>query len=73
MTTNQLSYRELQVLRLIADGRTTDSIATRLSLSRGTVGNHRESLYRRLGARSEAHAVALGFRSGLLPITGERA
>ncbi len=61
-----LSNREDQVLRLIADGLSNQAIAERLSLSVETVRTHIKGLLRKLAARDRAHAVAIGFRLGLL-------
>ncbi len=60
----ELSARELEVLRLLAEGFPSREIAVRLSLSIRTVENHRASIMRRTGLRSVAqltlHAVRLG-------------
>jgi DNA-binding NarL/FixJ family response regulator len=47
-----LSGRELQILRLLADGRTIGSIARELHLSVKTVGTHRERLKNKLGTET---------------------
>ena len=57
---NPLSRRELEVLHLLADGRTTDEIAEALSISRFTARNHINNIERKLGARSRVEAVVLG-------------
>jgi DNA-binding CsgD family transcriptional regulator len=69
VTTPQLSYRQLQVLQLIADGRTVDAIAGELYITATSVRTHKNALFRHLGARSSAHAVALGFEFGLLAVS----
>lgn len=60
----ELSAREREVLRLLAEGLHSKEIAVRLSLSVRTVENHRASITRRTGLRSVAqltlHAVRLG-------------
>jgi DNA-binding CsgD family transcriptional regulator len=61
-----LTRRELDMLRHIAQGRTNEDIASRLGVSVDTVKTHLCRLYRRLGARDRAHAVHLGHRRGLL-------
>ncbi len=59
-----LSGREREVLRLMAEGLPSKAIAVRLALSVRTVENHRASITRRTGLRSIAqltlHAVRLG-------------
>jgi DNA-binding NarL/FixJ family response regulator len=61
-----LSRREDEVLRLIADGLSNQGIADTLVVSVETVRTHIKSLLRKLSARDRAHAVAVGFRIGLL-------
>ena len=61
-----LSRREDEVLRLIADGLSNQDIADALVVSVETVRTHIKSLLRKLSARDRAHAVAVGFRLGLL-------
>lgn len=62
-----LSSRELQVLTMVAAGGTRDVISERLDISPGTVASHMTRIYRALGARNAAHAVALAYGSGVLP------
>jgi DNA-binding CsgD family transcriptional regulator len=61
-----LSRRELQVLTLVAAGGTRDEISEQLDISPGTVASHMTRIYRALGARNAAHAVALAYGSGVL-------
>jgi DNA-binding NarL/FixJ family response regulator len=61
-----LSPRFLDVLRLMAEGKTTREIALELGLSRYTVKNYIERIYERLGARDRAQAVTIGLRAGLI-------
>ncbi|MEU5871773.1 response regulator transcription factor [Glycomyces sp. NPDC047369] len=58
--------RELEVLRAMSEGRSNAEIGRLLFLSEDTVKTHARHLYRKLGARDRAHAVAAGFRIGLL-------
>ncbi len=53
-----LTPRESEVLRLAAEGATTATIGTELSISTATTRKHFENLYRKLGVRSRAAAVA---------------
>ena len=61
-----LSARELQILRLLADGLTNQGMAARLRISPGSVNKYRDTLYQKLGVHTAAHAVAVGFRHGVL-------
>lgn len=54
-----LSAREIEVLQLVAAGRTAAEIATALYLSRHTVKRHMANIRQKLGVRSQAAAVAV--------------
>lgn len=62
----QLTEREAQVLRAMADGKSNAEIGRELYLSEDTVKTHARRIFRKLGARDRAHAVAAGFRAGLV-------
>ena len=66
MRRRELSWREILVLEHVAAGLTNRGVATALGLSPQTIKTHLERVYWKLGAESRAHAVALGFRAGLL-------
>jgi DNA-binding NarL/FixJ family response regulator len=59
-----LTPREMQVLAAIGDGLSNKGIARRLSISQHTVKFHIESLFRKLGVRTRAEAVARGIEHG---------
>jgi len=61
-----LTEREAQVLRAMADGKSNSEIGRELYVSEDTVKTHARRLFRKLGARDRAHAVAAGFRAGLV-------
>lgn len=61
-----LSVRELEVLRLVAGGRTNRGIAAALFISEATVKTHLLHLYGKLGVRDRAAAVNEAHRRGLL-------
>ncbi|THV27117.1 helix-turn-helix transcriptional regulator [Glycomyces paridis] len=61
-----LTARELEVLRAMSDGLGNAEIGRLLFLSEDTVKTHARRLYRKLGARDRAHAVATAFRTGLI-------
>ena len=66
----ELTDRELEVLAAIASGQTNAQIGARLYLSPKTVMHHSANVYRKLGVRGRAEAVALAYRTGLLPAAG---
>jgi DNA-binding CsgD family transcriptional regulator len=53
-----LTEREIQILRLVADGRTNTAIAHALGVSPRTVAKHLEHTYRKLGVSNRAAAVS---------------
>lgn len=55
---SQLSLREHQIVSLILQGHSTESIARQLDLSPGTVKVHRRNVYRKLGISSQAELFA---------------
>jgi DNA-binding CsgD family transcriptional regulator len=61
-----MSDRERQVLAVIAQGKTSQDIARRLGISARTVEAHSRSITKKLRAANKAHAVAIGFRKGIL-------
>jgi DNA-binding CsgD family transcriptional regulator len=61
-----LTRREVEVLRLLAEGATTIEAANRLDISAATVRTHVENMRNKLGAATRASLVALGFRLGFL-------
>jgi len=63
---SDLTRRELEVLRLVAQGLNDDEIADRLVLSPHTVHRHVANARTKLGLRSRAAAVAYAARSGLI-------
>jgi DNA-binding NarL/FixJ family response regulator len=65
-TAGDLTSRELDVLRLMADGLSNEAIAGRLGLRVNTVRNHGQHILTKLGAHSKLEAVAAARRSGLL-------
>ena len=60
------TMREIEVLQLVSDGLVNREIGQRLFLSEETVKSHVRHLLAKLQARSRAHAVAVGFRRGLI-------
>lgn len=61
-----LTPRELQVVKLIAEGYTSDEIAQQLYISRKTVDRHRSNLLEKLGMRNVAEVTRYAIRRGLL-------
>lgn len=62
----QLTDRELAVLQRIATGHTNGEIGRQLYITEDTVKTHARRLFRKLGARDRAHAVAIAIRRGII-------
>lgn len=67
-TLDQLTERQREVLKLIAEGRTTREIADQLNVSAKTVETHRSQLMERLNIRNVPGLVKLAIRKGLVDI-----
>lgn len=63
-----LTGREMEVLRLVANGRSNKQIASLLQISEHTAKFHVSSVLAKLGASSRAEAVSLGILRGLVAI-----
>ncbi|MDX8435080.1 response regulator transcription factor [Mesorhizobium abyssinicae] len=61
-----LTRREIEVLGLVATGKTNRTIATDLGLSEKTVDRHLSNIFDKLAVNSRAAATAYGFQNGLL-------
>ena len=64
--TNPLTPRQLDVLRLLAEGRSTDEIASELGLNRTTVRNYIAGVLAVLDAHSRLQAVIVARKLGLI-------
>jgi DNA-binding NarL/FixJ family response regulator len=61
---NRLTPRQLEVLQLLADGKSPRMIAQDLEMSDATLRTHMQNILTRLGAHSKLEAVALAIRHG---------
>ena len=65
----KLTARQVEVLRLVAEGHRTREIADKLSLSIKTVESHRGELMKRLGMHDVVSLVRYALRSGLVALS----
>jgi DNA-binding NarL/FixJ family response regulator len=65
---DQLTLREIDVLRLIAAGNSNKLIADQLSIGEATVKGHVTNILSKLGANDRAHAVTIGLRRGIIDL-----
>lgn len=66
-----LTKREQQVLEGMSNGLSNAEIGRGLDRTEDTIKSHARRLYQKLGAADRAHAVAIGFRMGLLNVGPE--
>jgi LuxR family maltose regulon positive regulatory protein len=62
-----LSERELEVLRLVADGLTNAEISVELVIAHSTVKTHINRIYSKLGVRTRTQAVARARQFRIIP------
>ena len=65
---DELSVRELEVLRLLVEGASNKAIAVRLGLSENTIKTHISRIFAKLGVQSRAEAVTVALQRGLVSI-----
>jgi DNA-binding NarL/FixJ family response regulator len=68
MGQEDLTPRELEVLKLIRDGNKNKQIADQLSIAETTVNFHNKNIVDKLQAKDRTHAVTIALRRGLLQI-----
>jgi NarL family two-component system response regulator LiaR len=66
--THQLSARELEILKLAANGMSNKNIAVSLNLSLPTIKTYLSEVFAKLGASSRTEAAIIGLRTGILNI-----
>lgn len=65
---DELSSREIEVLRLIAAGNSNKLIAAQLSIGEATVKSHVTNILSKLGANDRAHAVTIALKRGIIEL-----
>ena len=65
---DELSPREIDVLRLIAAGNANKQIADQLSIGEATVKGHVANILSKLAANDRTHAVTIGLRRGIIEL-----
>jgi len=65
---DELSLRELDVLRLIATGNANKEIAGQLAIAEDTVKSHVTNILAKLGANDRTHAVTIGLKRGIIEL-----
>jgi two-component system, NarL family, response regulator NreC len=67
-TLETLSQREREILKLVADGKTSREIAERLSISSKTVDTYRSRLMNKIGVKNLVGPVKFAIRRGLISL-----
>ena len=67
-TEDELTARELEVLKLIAKGNANKEIAARLAVAEDTVKKHVTSILEKLAANDRTHAVTIGLERGIIEL-----
>ena len=67
-TDDELTQREIDVLRLIGSGNSNKLIADQLSIGEATVKSHVTNILSKLGANDRAHAVTIGLKRGIIDL-----
>lgn len=67
-TDDDLTAREIDVLRLIAAGNANKEIAAQLSIAEETVKSHVTNILAKLGANDRTHAVTIGLKRGIIEL-----
>ena len=65
---DELTGRELEVLRRVASGKSNKLIAAELDISEGTVKTHMKSILPKLDASDRTHAVMIALKRGILDL-----
>ncbi|HZC81915.1 MAG TPA: response regulator transcription factor, partial [Nitrospiraceae bacterium] len=65
---DELTQREIDVLRLIAAGNSNKLIADHLSIGEATVKSHVSNILSKLSANDRAHAVTIGLKRGIIEL-----
>ena len=65
---DELTTREIEVLRLIAAGNSNKQIADQLAIGEATVKSHVTNILSKLGANDRAHAVTIGLKRGIIQL-----
>ena len=65
---DELTTREVEVLRLIAAGNANKQIADQLSIGEATVKSHVTNILSKLGASDRVHAVTIGLKRGIIQL-----
>jgi DNA-binding NarL/FixJ family response regulator len=68
VTDDDLSPRELEVLKRVAAGNSNRLIADQLALSEDTIKSHMKSIMSKLSANDRTHAVTIALKRGIIDV-----
>jgi DNA-binding NarL/FixJ family response regulator len=61
-----LTKREMEVLRFMATGKSSKTIAKELFISNNTIEAHRKNILKKMDAKNMVEAIATAFREGII-------
>jgi DNA-binding NarL/FixJ family response regulator len=67
---DRLTPRELEIIRRLADGESTEHVARELGLSKHTLRTHTQNVLTKLGVHSKLEAIVAAMRHGRIPVNG---
>ncbi len=67
---DRLTPRELEIIRRLADGESTEQVARELGLSKHTLRTHTQNVLTKLGVHSKLEAIVAAMRHGRIPMNG---
>jgi DNA-binding NarL/FixJ family response regulator len=68
-TDEELSLRQVEILKMIAEGKPNKLIADQLEIGEATVKSHVTNILSRLGANDRTHAVTIALRRGIIDLS----
>ena len=66
MRQTEFTPREIEIVKMIAEGLNSREISVQLVLSEHTIHTHRKNIVRKLGVKNVAHLVHYAWQNGLL-------
>jgi len=66
MGSKSIAHRRIEVLKLTSQGYLRKEIADKLCYEEATIKRDRSAMVKQLGARNICHAIALGFKCGII-------
>jgi DNA-binding NarL/FixJ family response regulator len=72
ISARDLSKREIQIIKMIAEGLSTDDMSDQLNLSTHTISSHRKNIYRKTGFKNPVDVTRFAIKIGLISIVKDQ-